>query len=61
MDSWLIANPQNDLPCPECGSMMWLDRIEPRELGYEERTFECPRCLYSDSALVEVSSSTQSR
>ena len=59
MDSSLVANPLKDPPCPECGCRMWLNRVEPRNLGYEERIFECPRCLYSDSAVVEVFSSTQ--
>jgi hypothetical protein len=45
-----MKNPQ----CPECGCMMSLDRIEPRKPGYEERTFECLRCLYVDGAVVEV-------
>jgi hypothetical protein len=54
MDSSLIANPLKDPPCPECGCMMWLARIEARKPGYEERIFECPRC-------VEVFSSIHSR
>ena len=40
-----------DPPCPECGCMMWLKRIEPVKPGHDERTFECPRCLYSESLL----------
>ena len=42
-----------DPPCPECGCMMWLKRIEPANPGHDERTFECPRCLYSESLIVE--------
>jgi len=35
--------------------MMWLKRIEPIKAGRDERTFECPRCLYSESLVVEFS------
>jgi hypothetical protein len=54
MDGAQITNPLKDPQCPECGCVMWLDLIEPRKPGYEERIFQCPRCLYSDSAVVEV-------
>ena len=54
MDGARITNPLKDPQCPECGCVMWLDRIEPRKPGYEERIFQCPRCLYSDSAVAEV-------
>jgi len=54
MDGIRVASPLNEPRCPECGSMMWIDRIEAGKPGHEERIFECPRCLYSDSAVVEV-------
>ena len=34
--------------------MMWLKRIEQHKRGQDERTFECPRCLYSESFVVEL-------
>ena len=43
-----------DPPCPECGCMMWLKRIEWIKPGHDERTFECPRCLYVESLVVEL-------
>ena len=42
-----------DPPCFKCGCMMWLKWIEPHKPGHDERTFECPRCLYSESLVVE--------
>jgi hypothetical protein len=39
-------------PCPKCGTTMMLARIEPHTPGYDMRTFECPTCHYSESAVV---------
>ena len=46
----LTVDDLKDPPCPECGCMMWIKRIEPVRPGHDERTFECPRCLYSESS-----------
>jgi len=41
-------------PCPECGSGMWLARIEPTDKAdYDQRTFECPRCEHSETIMVK--------
>jgi transposase-like protein len=48
-----IARP----PCRRCGSRMSLIRRSPRQLGYEERTFECPDCSYTFSQLVASNAS----
>lgn len=37
--------------CPACGGLMLLTLIEPDKLGYDKRTFECPRC---QNELTEV-------
>ena len=38
-----IAELESSRPhCPNCGTRMWLARIEPDEPSYETRTFECP-------------------
>jgi hypothetical protein len=31
-------------PCARCGARLWLTRIEPRESGYDCRSFECSKC-----------------
>jgi len=47
-----IAELESSRPhCPNCGTRMWLARIEPDEPGYERRTFECPEC---DHLMTEV-------
>jgi hypothetical protein len=35
-----------------CGATMVLARIEPHTPGYDMRTFECPACGRSESAVV---------
>jgi predicted RNA-binding Zn-ribbon protein involved in translation (DUF1610 family) len=37
--------------CPNCGTLMWLARIEPDEPDHDRRTYECPEC---DSSITEV-------
>ena len=52
-----MERPVDDLKdpsCPECGCIMWLKLIEQNKPGHDERTFECPRCLYSESFVVEL-------
>ena len=39
--------------CPKCGTKMMLARVEPDEPGQEKRTFECPGCNYSNSAVIK--------
>jgi hypothetical protein len=39
-------------PCPKCGTTTALARIAPHTPGYEMRTFECPACDHSESAVV---------
>lgn len=41
-------------PCPKCGTMMMLARIEAHGPEYRKRTFECPSCNHSESALVKL-------
>jgi DNA-directed RNA polymerase subunit M/transcription elongation factor TFIIS len=40
-------------PCPECGTMMILARIEPDKPNHDKRTFECPKCHHSESMVVK--------
>ena len=35
--------------CPQCGSQMWLARIEPGRPGHDKRTFECPACEHVET------------
>jgi transposase-like protein len=37
--------------CPNCGTPMWLARIEPDEPNHDRRTYECPEC---DRSITEV-------
>jgi hypothetical protein len=40
--------------CPECGSSMRLEWIEPdKKSGYDKRTFECRHCLHVDTVVVK--------
>jgi DNA-directed RNA polymerase subunit M/transcription elongation factor TFIIS len=40
--------------CPKCGAMMMLARSEPHSPEFRRRTFECPICHHSESALVKL-------
>jgi hypothetical protein len=44
----LIACPT----CPKCGARMELARIFPDRPGYDQRTYECPKCEYELTELV---------
>jgi predicted RNA-binding Zn-ribbon protein involved in translation (DUF1610 family) len=55
----VYAPPRSSAPivrpeCPKCGTEMMLARIMPEAPGEERRTFECPMCEHSESALVPV-------
>ncbi len=39
-------------PCPECAGKMRLVLIEPLAQGFDQRSFECSACHYSDKILV---------
>jgi hypothetical protein len=54
MSSSQITSSPKDPQCPECGCLMWLYHIKPHKPWYDERTFQCPRCLYVDQAVAEV-------
>jgi DNA-directed RNA polymerase subunit M/transcription elongation factor TFIIS len=54
MMSTQIVDPLKDPPCPECGCMMWIKSIEPDKPHHERRTYECPRCLYVESLVLEI-------
>ena len=40
-------------PCPKCGSLMWLARITPEGPDHDRRTFDCPVCNTSETAVVK--------
>jgi predicted RNA-binding Zn-ribbon protein involved in translation (DUF1610 family) len=40
-------------PCPKCGEMMLLSRIEPDVPDHDRRTFECPNCGNSKTEVVK--------
>lgn len=42
--------------CSTCGAQMVLTLIAPDKPGFDQRTFECPRCEISESFLIAVSS-----
>jgi hypothetical protein len=39
--------------CSKCGARMWLTRIEPDKPGCNRRSFECSRCEYGMTEVVE--------
>jgi hypothetical protein len=41
--------------CPKCGEMMALRLIEPERRGFDLRTFECPKCLATETLVVSIS------
>jgi DNA-directed RNA polymerase subunit RPC12/RpoP len=38
--------------CPKCGIRMLLVRIFPDRPGYDQRTYECPRCEHEVTEIV---------
>ena len=42
----LILNPLERPPCPKCHTSMMLARISPDGPGFENRSYECPKCWY---------------
>ena len=43
------------LPCPKCGSLVWLARIMPDELECDQPTFECEDCGHKVTRIFEQS------
>ena len=41
------------LPCPKCGSLVWLARIDESEC--DQRTFECEDCGHKVTRIFEQS------
>ena len=39
--------------CPRCGTRMSLVRIFPDKTGYDQRTYECPRCEDKITEIVQ--------
>ena len=39
--------------CLKCHTMMMLARISPAGEGREQRLFECPKCDYTEMAIME--------
>ena len=40
--------------CPKCQTYMMLARIMPARLGFDLRTFECPRCDHHHEVIVKT-------
>ena len=43
------------LPCPKCGSLVWLARIMPDESECDQGTFECEDCGHQVTRIFEQS------
>jgi Zn-finger nucleic acid-binding protein len=57
MRSQLVPSNSSDIErptCPDCGQLMWIARITPDAPGYDKRTFDCPVCNISQTAVVRV-------
>ena len=39
--------------CPTCGSRMVLVRVFPDKPGYDQHTYECPRCADEFTEIVQ--------
>jgi DNA-directed RNA polymerase subunit RPC12/RpoP len=39
--------------CPLCGSRTLLVRIFPDKPGYDQHTYECPRCAHEITEIVQ--------
>jgi uncharacterized paraquat-inducible protein A len=54
----IIANPPRVIivrpTCPTCDTCMSLVRIFPDKPGYDQRTYECPRCEHEVTEVVQV-------
>jgi transposase-like protein len=46
--------------CPKCSAHMLLARIMPARLGFNLRTFECPKCDLLHEVMVETDAFGQS-
>jgi transposase-like protein len=40
--------------CPRCSAQMMLARIMPYSVGFDLRTFECPKCQRVHEVIVET-------
>ena len=40
--------------CKKCGEMMVLRLIEPEKPGFDLRTFECPKCLGTETLVAPI-------
>jgi transcription elongation factor Elf1 len=40
-------------PCPRCGALLVLVRIDPAKPKHDRRTFECAVCDYSETVVVK--------
>jgi DNA-directed RNA polymerase subunit RPC12/RpoP len=50
-----MTSPSRTVTCRECGSRMWLTRINSQPFNLEQRTYECTRCFHEVMELFEVS------
>jgi hypothetical protein len=56
MMTTVIAKPPRGIArpiCPTCGTRMSLVRIFPDSPGYDQRTYECPRCAHEIAEIVK--------
>ncbi len=40
--------------CSKCGEMMALRLIEPERPGFDLRTYECPKCLGTETLVASI-------
>jgi tRNA(Ile2) C34 agmatinyltransferase TiaS len=40
--------------CPRCGTRMMLILIFPESLGYDQHTYECPKCEHEITKIVPI-------
>ena len=44
--------------CPKCGTRMLLIHIFPDRPGYDQRTYECPRCEHEVTETFQLEGAT---
>ena len=50
--SFSLENGLNGRPlCPECRAPMWSVCVQPEKAADGKRTFQCPRCEHSHTAM----------
>lgn len=56
-----LKAPEQHHHCPDCTAPMHLVSIEPESQQFDRRTFNCPKCHYSETVIVRFDWTDSSR